>query len=982
MAVGHGGGGRYVAVAVALMLLAALPFTPLVRFKPSEHIDPTTAEPDAHLPTQDYDKDGMPDWWELKFGLDPFNASDALIDTDGDGYDLNHDGQLTGGELFTNLMEWEQSTILGNYTIPTDPDTDGDGMDDGWEVWYGLNPLAEEDAWIDGDEDGYDADRDEKLTPTERYTNLDEFLNDTHPWDPDTDGDEMPDGWEVHYGLDPRDYNDAHHDTDDDGWDANFDGEMTYADHYTNREEYFNDTNPIEPDTDGDWIIDSWEVRFGLDPLDGSDNDDDLENDGLINSNEFNNTWVPTSWLDVDGILSTRPDLNDTDGDNLSDNDELFIWLTDPTHTDTDGDGMPDGWEARYGLDPRNPADAHEDADNDGHDYDRSLNITSDEWCTNLAEYHNGTDPTDPDSDGDTMYDGWEMRYGLDPLNASDADDDPDADGWDFDRDGMVSADEQFTNIQEYHNDTRPDRNDTDYDHIWDGWEVHFLLNPLDIGDAAFDLDSDGFDADWNGTLEIPERHTNLDEFRADTHPRDPDTDGDGMPDGWEVLYGLQPVNASDADDDTDADGLVNRLEYNNTAAGSGYLEVDGRTGTQPQLNDTDDDGLSDGAELLVWLTDPSWNDTDFDGMPDGWEVGYGLDPTNASDADYDTDRDGFDVNWNGTLEPGENFTNLMEYLAGTDPTRADSDGDDMWDGWEVFYGLQPTNASDAWDDADNDTLVNLHEFNNSLVPGFDDNVYQPVDHITGSNPLWRDTDNDLIPDGEETIEGEDGYVTDPSNPDSDSDGMPDGWEIMYDLNPFDPADADEDADADGYDFDNSGAIDPDERFTNLQEYLNGTDPTNPDTDNDTIGDGWEAHYGYLINYTLISPLDPGDAAWDADSDGYDADRDSELSPEEKYTNREEYLNGTNPIEEDTDGDNCTDGWEVYWDEHKPANETRTLDPLNATDGGEDYDDDGWEDWEGTWHDFPNRREEEAQTDPWDPDTDDDGMSDGYEADN
>ena len=44
--------------------------------------------------------------------------------------------------------------------------------------------------------------------------------------------------------------------------------------------------------------------------------------------------------------------------------------------------------------------------------------------------------------------------------------------------------------------------------------------------------------------------------------------------------------------------------------------------------------------------------------------------------------------------------------------------------------------------------------------------------------------------------------------------------------------------------------------------------------------------------------------------------------------------------------------------------------------------DDGWEDWEGVWHNFPNWREEEAQTDPWDPDTDDDGMSDGFEADN
>ena len=61
---------------------------------------------------------------------------------------------------------------------------------------------------------------------------------------------------------------------------------------------------------------------------------------------------------------------------------------------------------------------------------------------------------------------------------------------------------------------------------------------------------------------------------------------------------------------------------------------------------------------------------------------------------------------------------------------------------------------------------------------------------------------------------------------------------------------------------------------------------------------------------------------------------------------------------------------------------TSPLDPLDASDGGLDYDDDGWEDWEGNWHYFPNWREDEAQTDPWDADSDDDGMSDGYEADN
>ena len=90
----------------------------------------------------------------------------------------------------------------------------------------------------------------------------------------------------------------------------------------------------------------------------------------------------------------------------------------------------------------------------------------------------------------------------------------------------------------------------------------------------------------------------------------------------------------------------------------------------------------------------------------------------------------------------------------------------------------------------------------------------------------------------------------------------------------------------------------------------------------------------------------------------------------------------TNPVKADTDGDNCTDGWEIYWNDNRPVNETRTLNPLDSVDGFLDYDDDGWEDWEGVWHNFPNWREEEAQTNPWNPDTDGDGMSDGFEADN
>jgi hypothetical protein len=51
-----------------------------------------------------------------------------------------------------------------------------------------------------------------------------------------------------------------------------------------------------------------------------------------------------------------------------------------------------------------------------------------------------------------------------------------------------------------------------------------------------------------------------------------------------------------------------------------------------------------------------------------------------------------------------------------------------------------------------------------------------------------------------------------PPDLDSDGDGIPDWWEIKYGLNPHDPSDANQDKNGDGY--------------TNLEKYLNGTDPT------------------------------------------------------------------------------------------------------------------------------------------------------------
>ena len=47
----------------------------------------------------------------------------------------------------------------------------------------------------------------------------------------------------------------------------------------------------------------------------------------------------------------------DSDGDLLSDSDEINTYLTDPYQADSDGDGTPDGIEVAKGLDPKDSSE-------------------------------------------------------------------------------------------------------------------------------------------------------------------------------------------------------------------------------------------------------------------------------------------------------------------------------------------------------------------------------------------------------------------------------------------------------------------------------------------------------------------------------------------------------------------------------------------------------------------------------------------------
>ncbi len=113
---------------------------------------------------------------------------------------------------------------------------------------------------------------------------------------------------------------------------------------------------PIDGDQDG--IYDNWETLHGLDPTDPSDANSDPDNDLLIAADEF-----------LIGTSENNPD--------------------------TDRDGIPDGAEFAYGLEPLDPLDAQGDLDGDG--------------FTNLAEHLASTDLTNnasmPEADDEPISD-------------------------------------------------------------------------------------------------------------------------------------------------------------------------------------------------------------------------------------------------------------------------------------------------------------------------------------------------------------------------------------------------------------------------------------------------------------------------------------------------------------------------------------------------------------------------------------------------
>ncbi len=192
------------------------------------------------------------------------------------------------------------------------------------------------------------------------------------------------------------------------------------------------------------------------------------------------------------------------------------------------------------------------------------------------------------------------------------------------------------------------------------------------------------------------------------------------------------------------------------SSASACETDTDGDGDADSDDLDDDDDGYSDrmeaiaGSDILDASSVPSARDDDGDGMADEWERDYGLDYTDASDATADADSDG--------------LTNLEEYLAGTDPTVVDTDGDGFDDYNEAsYYFTDPNDSTSHPTDADADGLTAEQEAtygsSDSDTDSDDDGLLDGYEVFKGTDPTVEDTDGDTCTDYDELYV----YSTDPT---------------------------------------------------------------------------------------------------------------------------------------------------------------------------------------------------------------------------
>ncbi len=382
----------------------------------------------------------------------------------------------------------------------------------------------------------------------------------------------------------------------------------------------FGETDPRNPDTDGDGLTDGEERlhigRVGellkngrvfadlskLDPT-NPDSDGDCLNDGL----ELGVTGAASGAVGAQaGLLGSTSNFVKSELEVSSHCREILkkhgvtetplfdidpTTLTDPTNMDSDLDGLPDGEE------DWNFNGARDSVSQNGGVAGEILFLE--------------TDPNLPDSDGDSLLDGSEG---------------------DKNHDGEINF-----------NESDPLKADTDGDGVTDDYEILRMLSSPNNCDSDGDGLSDGIEAGAIGpNSEKPEcsalqiagtNFASIAELSAVTV----DSDGDGLKDGDEDANrnGWLDFNETDpTTKDTDGDGISDYIETTLDTDGNGVSNINlelidnGKKCSPPHsaldldcdgvVNARDDDSDGDGC---LDKDEPLSLDRDANGIPDVWEA-------------------------------------------------------------------------------------------------------------------------------------------------------------------------------------------------------------------------------------------------------------------------------------------------------------------------------------------------------------------------
>ncbi len=879
-------------------------------------------------------------------------ASNFNNDSDGDG--LLNDAETTLG------------------TDPDDADTDGDGAADGAEV--GPNPAspvdtdgdgvinALESSVTDSDSDGVTNQLDPANTnpcvpssahaaclgydgDSDGLTNAQEDALGTDRSNPDTDGDGANDGAEPGDtdGDGPPDALESSlTDTDGDGVTNQLDAANNNpcvpnanstpclaldsdGDGLTNAQEDQVGTDRGNADTDGDGANDGAEAGGNVNaPLD-TDGDGasnalessvtDTDGDGVVNQNDFANAnpCVPNVnsaaclALDSDGdgltnaqedALGTSRSNPDTDGDGAADGAEAG---------DTDGDGAPNALESSVTDSDNDGTPDQADAANNNPCVPNSSNAgclatdSDGDGLTNAQEDAVGSDRDNPDTDGDGFNDGAEVGGNVNaPLN-TDGDGTPnvlESALTDTDSDGVVN--------QNDFNNSNP-----------------CVPNANHAACLAADSDGDGL--------------TNAQEDASGTSRDDPDTDGDGASDSAETGDSDSdgtPNALESSVTDSDSDGTPNQADAansnpcvpnsSNAACLAADSDGDGLTngqedaaGTDRNDADTDNDGVSDGAEAGANPASPT--DSDGDGIPDASEAGDRDGDGQADSADTDSDNDGIA----DAVEAGADPLHPVDSdLDGTpDYLDRDSDGDGLPDALEGAAGyLNLDSDGDTLPDTLEGTAAGADQDGDGIDDAFDVDTLGDGDingDGVGDSATLRDTDGDGAADHLDVDSDDDGILdsyegTPLALTDTDADGVPD----LRDLDSDDDGRSDV-REAGLVDFNSDSMMDAGQTRTGNPPDMDG-DAVPDFRDLDANGDG------------IFDNTTSGFASLDANGNGrIDAGTDSDEDGIRDAADAAPQVFGTFA---DGDGDGVSD--------------TRDLDLdndgiPNAADGSEDTDGDG-----------------------------------------